>query len=140
MLFIFQCDNIFFVARLMAHRQMVRHWTLTPAFQGSNPCGPAQKMILWNHLFLFCLKNMYPRATRIYIVRYGQALAQFGCPSRTKFVSINCDVINFSDLYNTICLRKKAQDIFNDYIGPSPNGKALDSDSSISRFESLWAS
>lgn len=24
--------------------------------------------------------------------------------------------------------------------GPSPNGKALDSDSSISRFESLWAS
>ena len=21
-------------------RQMVRHWTLTPAFQGSNPCGP----------------------------------------------------------------------------------------------------
>ena len=27
----------------MAHRQMVRHWTLTPAFQGSNPCGPANK-------------------------------------------------------------------------------------------------
>ena len=26
---------------MVAHRQMVRHWTLTPAFQGSNPCGPA---------------------------------------------------------------------------------------------------
>lgn len=29
---------------MMGHRQTVRHWTLTPASQGSNPCGPVYRI------------------------------------------------------------------------------------------------
>ena len=40
----------------MAHRQMVRHWTLTPAFQGSNPCGPVKiKVAMIFHCYFLLL-------------------------------------------------------------------------------------
>ena len=40
----------------LAHRQMVRHWTLTPAFQGSNPCGPAFKASESNPVLFVLIK------------------------------------------------------------------------------------
>ena len=50
----------------MAHRQTVRHWTLTPAFQGSNPCGPAKikRGVLTDASFLCIMKEILEKIKR----------------------------------------------------------------------------
>ena len=52
----------------MAHRQMVRHWTLTPAFQGSNPCGPVKTAMI-SHCCFFMPYQILKILTKILFAR-----------------------------------------------------------------------
>lgn len=64
-------------------------------------------------------------------------------PKCDLIVTIEKIVLQTKTLWGIICSVVKIGYIWCTMIcvfGPSPNGKALDSDSSISRFKSLWPS
>jgi hypothetical protein len=74
----------------MAHRQMVRHWTLTPAFQGSNPCGPVKiKSSNDISLLLFCLTHQFYLETDATHLNNQEFLSDTSQPVRLELMDIH---------------------------------------------------